>query len=294
MNLLPFIIAILLVLSYGASSLMQKHFLASKTHASYLGLRRAERALLRKSEGARYAALPGVPVKVNKSEAASNSPQEKKLVPEPMINPNCARLNLFPLLVEDKQTHPELYAQALKLLELFYQKKLFGENRAQKLLDRLLLSAKKKLSNKEAIPLESLVLEDKELQSIYYMALKGTKKCELNRNGYPPLIDFLKIDPNPSPICLFHAHPHMLAPFFGVKNARPLYQKLHTECKSGIELSALLLLVDAHELSFVDPKVWALLDFHRSQHSSMGRKAETLAAEDAASGISLRRNISRY
>ncbi|HEY4255574.1 MAG TPA: hypothetical protein VGM34_04435 [Chlamydiales bacterium] len=291
MNLLPFIIAILLVLSYGASSLMQKHVFASKTHAAYLGLRRAERALLRKNEWARFNQLPGALVKKERDTAPATT-KEKKFVPEPKPNPLCARLNLFPLLTKSQENHPEIYAQALKLLDLFYRKELFNNEApsAKKLLDAILHAAQKKLGTKKIIALETLSLEEKELQAVYYLALKGTKRCKLGTKGYPPLIDFFKIDPNPSPICLFHAHPHILSTFFGTKNAQLLYQKLHTECKRGLEQEALLLLLDAHELPFLDPKSWTLLDLNRPQHKA---KSSTLIAEDEPSGLILRRNIAK-
>jgi hypothetical protein len=186
-----------------------------------------------------------------------------------------------------------LYSQALKLLDMFYGKTLFDQNShtSKKLLDAILASAQKLLAKKKSIPLESLALEEKALQSLYYFALKGTKRCELGTRGYPPLVDFLKIDPAPSSVCLFHAHPHMLALFFGPKNGHPLYQKLHTEPKSSITPETLPLLVGLPEQTSLDPKTWALLNPYPSKHPPKNGVSEPLIAEDMATGISLRRNI---
>ncbi len=283
MNILPFILAILLVLGYISSSLLQKHFLSSTTDKTYLGLRRAERVLLRSSETARFRMLPGVPLKVQRKEPVKKEPT---IVPEPRINPSCARLNLFPLLTEGKQVHGHLYAMALKLLETFYQDKLFDSGQ---LLDALLSAVKQQLQSNQSLSLETFDLGP--LQGGYYAALKGTKQCDLvSGTGYPPLIDYFKFERGATQVCLFHAHPHMLAPFFGVNNARVLYQKLHTDCKPGVEIEAIFHMIDSVQLQFVDPKVWTLLQCTKPRHSKEGM-LETKVADDVVSGVSVRRKV---
>jgi len=282
-NILPFIVAVLLVLGYGASSLLQKHRISACTEKNYLGLRRAERVLLRKSETAKFWKLPGVTVV---KEEMKRKKGENTVVAVPRVNPGCARLNLFPLLTEGKQVHPELYAMALKLLDVFYQDKLFEP---KQFLDALLAAAKGELQNKETVVLETLDLGP--LQAGYYAALKGTKQCDLvAKSGYPALIDYVKFERVPTQVCLYHAHPNMMAPFFGAKNAPVLYQKLHTEAKPGVEIEAIFHMIDSREIRFVNPNVWKLLELTKPRHNRSA-VLEATVADDPASGVSVRRKV---
>lgn len=285
MNILPFILAVLLVLSYGASGVLQKHVLSSTSERAFLGLRRAERRLLRNREAAQFQQLPGIPTKLPKKEKTNPEP---KPVPLPTINPSCARLNLFPLIVEGKQKHLHLHTMALKTLHTFYP-----HVDSKQLLDAMLKAAQHQLEKKETVPLETLKLNNPELQNTYYTLLKGTKHCNLSQHtGHPALVDYFKIERASTQICLYHAHPNLMAPFFGVENAPVLYQKLHTDCKPGVEIEAIFHLIDSRELRFVDPGVWKLLDLTKPRHSKEVGSGVVLA-EDPSSGVVVRRKLSQ-
>ena len=219
-------------------------------------------------------------------------PKEKKLAPFPLFNPACCRLNLFPLL--DEKAPSIRYELAAKLLRMFYAKDLFGAKKGIEydLLDALLQSAKLQIKESSSLPLETIALADPKLQPLYYLMLKGTKNSNLfSSTGYPPLTDYLKIDRDDSPICLFHAHPAMLALFFGLKNTPPLFNKLHTEVKGGFELDGLLQLIGDPLLSFTDPTIWELLDLKKPTHKRLSN--QTLIASDPDSGITIRTDTHR-
>ncbi len=290
MNILAFILAILLILSYSTFAQFQKHLSSRRSQTAYIGLRKAERSLLRQSEAKTFRDTPGTIIKPLKHKAAT--PKEKKAARYPAINPPCCRLNLFPLLIDGKENHPARYELAAKLLRTFYPAEFKKKGFEYHLLDSLIESGKLALKEQDTLPLETISLNDPELQPLYYQLLKGTKHADLfTAKGAPPLIDYFKIDRAVEPICLFHAHPHMLTPFFGVKPTPALYQKLHQEVKSGIELEALLFLANNPQLSLIDPAIWELLDLKRPSHGRPSQ--ETLIAEDKTTGISIRKNITK-
>jgi hypothetical protein len=270
MNILPFVFAVLFVLSYGIGSSFQTQIAFYRNQKASLKSLKAEQNFLRYSEEKQFKNLPGLEVKVDKKAASTPSTRvtDPKDVPLPPINFDCARLNLFPLINEGKEAHLELYETAAKLLRIFYQTEVFGSKKRfeYQLLDQLLAAAKKAIEDKKVLPLETLPLKDSSLQPIYYTLLKGTKK------HFPPLLEYFKVERDPSKICLFHAHPKMMTVFFGEKTAYKLYQELHKTKKASMELEAILQWGNQPQLAFVDGKVWELIDFHRPKHEASSPK----------------------
>jgi hypothetical protein len=286
MNILPFVLAILIVLSYGASVSFQSRMASRRNQKAHVGMRSAEMQILRQSEWELYDHLPGEPVKVEKMKHDAPPKEEKKEV----INPSCAKLNLFPLIDQGKMALPALYETAAKMLRLFYRNTLF-ENQAleYRLLDAILAAGKRSLNESLSLPIETLDLKNGDLQALYYTALKGTKKCQLSEKGYPSLLDYLKIDRMVAPICLFDAHPHILTLFFGPKTASIVHREIHSGQKQSLELETILQLSSDPDLAFVNPDVWKLIDFHRPTHGSSSRL--TMIGEDAETGICVRRDF---
>ncbi len=292
MNILTFVLATLLILSLGTAASFQKHAISRRSQAAFIGLRKAERNLLRQSEIKTFKELQGTENKQSTPSITMASPAKKKPLSIPAVNPACCRLNLFPLIEQGKENQKARYELAAKMLKMFYSKLLVSMKRGTEflLLDAIIEAGKRSLKDQPSIALETLTLPDPDLQPIYYLMLKGTKRSNLfNAKGYPPLIDFLKIERLDAPICLFHAHPHMLASFFGLKATPALYEKLHQEIQGGIEIEALLLLVGDPQLAFIDPEIWTLLDCHKPKHKRSS--VETLVAEDQESGIAIRSDV---
>lgn len=292
MNILAFVLAILMILSYSALASFQKHAASRRSQSAFIGLRKAERSLLRQSEIKTFKETDGTLLKPLGNKLQTTKPKEVKPISIPPVNPACCRLNLYPIIQEGKEIHGARYKLAAKMLRLFYEKELkLKKGMEYQLLDSIIEAAKFSIKDQTSLPLETLALADKTLQPLYYLLLKGTKHADLFAGkGYLPLIDYFKIDKDDSPICLFHAHPNMLASFFGLKETLQLYEKLHREVKGGIELEALLLLVSDPMIAFQDQSLWELLDLKKPKHKSLS--LETLVAEDKETGISIRNTIS--
>lgn len=292
MNLIPFVLSVLIVLSYGVAASMQKHAASRKSQNAYLGLRKVERNILRQSESKLFRNAAGVPIKTKNEQQTKASKNESKPAPYPQVNPICSRLNLLPLLVEENPLHSVRYELAAKLLRLFYGDSLLDKGKRQEyeFLDCLLSSAKEAIQSQQELKLETIALNRPEFQRLYYRMLKGTKHANLfSRSGYPALIDYFKIERADTPICLFDAHPHMLSLFFGLKNSPEIFEKLKKEVKGGVSLDGLMAIAGDPQLLMADPEIWKLLELNKTRHGA--RSEETLVAEDEVTKIQIRMKI---
>lgn len=296
MNILPFVFAVLLILSYGATSSFHSRIASRRNQKAHVGLRKTELSFLRQSEKEHYNELPGVAVKAEKTNAPrsmlpKSKPEKERQEELGKFNPPCARINLFPLVDQGREAHPKLYETAAKLLRTFYQNSALGSEKGVELqlLDSIVLAAKRSLQEEISIPIETLDLQDPALQATYYTLLKGTKKCKLGQKGHPPLIDYFKIERKQAPVCIFDAHPNMLAVFFGIKSAPAIHKALHEGLKKSIDLETIIELTHDSQLAMVDADVWKLLNFERPTHGNASRR--TLLIEDVETGISLRKDI---
>jgi hypothetical protein len=291
MNLIPFVFTVLLILSYNLAASFQSRLMSHRNQKAYLALRGAELDILRKSEQNQFLALPGDPVKKPHKKSPPSPSKNKdssQSVPLPEPNAPCARLNIYPLIIEGRDRHAALYETTAKLLRTFYQRAFFpNEKRFEyKLLDAILGGAKTKLIGKNSLALETVALKDPTLQLLYYSLLKGTKQYSLGEKGYPPLTDYLRIEKDGGKICLFHCHLDILTVFFGPKTAAKLLQELKDK-KAGLTLEAILEWGSDPQLRFVDQEVWSLIDFNRPQHPEALRKT-LLGYED---GTSIRKQV---
>jgi hypothetical protein len=290
MNVIPFVFTILLILSYGMAASFQGRLLSHRNQKAYVSLCKAELQILRQSEKEQFKSLPGDLVKKEKKPQQNQTKNSIK-VKLPEVNLPCAKLNLYPLLTEGQSAHPALYETAAKMLRTFYQNPLFKtEKRFEyKILDAILAGGKIKIDAKNSLALETIALSDPTLQPFYYAFLKGTKRYQLSEIGYPPLVDYWKIEKDPAKICLFHCNPDMLTIFFGVKTAPKLHDELRDESKkAGMSLEAILEWATDPQLRFVDKEVWELIDFKRPQHGSALQQT-MLAEED---GVLIRKDVS--
>lgn len=291
MNIIPFVFALLLIFSYSIAASFQARLLSHKNQKAFLSLRGAELDILRKSELEQFKSLAGEAVKKPKQQRLKEKKPEKEKKKEPLpLNTPCAKLNLYPLVIEGREMHQALYDSVAKTLRVFYQGHFFPtEKRFEyKLLDAILAGAKEKLRGKTKLAIETISLKDPNLQPMYYALLKGTKHYELGVTGYPPLIDYWKMEKEASKICLFHGHPDILTVFFGAKTAAKLYEELHDGSnKAVLTLDAIFAWGTDPELRMVPQDVWDLIDFKRPQHGKESFQTLVGQEEDAL----IRKNI---
>jgi hypothetical protein len=283
MNLLPFVFAILIVLSYATVASYQSFYAAQKSLKAFSSSKKTELKLLRKKEAFDFKNLPGIPNKKLKNTNKSSLPRTKKSKNIPM-NPECAKVNLFPILERGKNQEIVLYKFTASMLAYFY-KDLFNESEIEKFLDAILNAATLHIDQHISVPLEILNLNNPSFQNIYYRALKGTK------NEFPSLKEFLKIEKNSSKICLFDAHPNLLAFLFGSENSLKLYESLKEPERNSIDLDTISLVTHNKSIHLKDPSIWTLIDFKKKSHAP--NLKTTISSLNEETGLYLRKEVEK-
>ncbi len=292
MNILGLVFSLLLILSYGFYACWEKQSGSARLRQTYLGHQKVNRKILNSYESEIYERLRHKKPESEPKIAAENEPQSKsapKIIP---LNSDCAKINLWPLIYKGREENPILYEMAAKLLRTFYGSPLYdNQPRIEyKLLDAILASAKSALQKKAPFALEKLAFEEKSMRMLYYKMLKGTKKWDLTAgSGYPSLLDYVKVESGEEKICLFHAHPDILAVLFGPKAAPKLFEEMHREKAPAFTRETIEKVCSESHLVALDPDLFNLLEIGRTNHRLDSKK--TLVENDPDTQISLRKNV---
>lgn len=166
--------------------------------------------------------------------------------------PHIAKFNLAPLL-ESQEGQPKslAYQTAAQFLERLYGHTFFWQEAQKKdsrlshaLLDAMLTSS---YSGEDVSSVAEMFPQDADLQKIFYKMLKGTKNYHLKeKQGYPPLEDFFRIDYQEKSAIFFSYAPYpLLCALFQEKVANEILsmekkkwekdQKLHTVTQNELE-----------------------------------------------------------
>ncbi|MEI6242664.1 MAG: hypothetical protein WCP39_04575 [Chlamydiota bacterium] len=129
-----------------------------------------------------------------------------------------SRLNIFPLLIDGKETHPELYNFFLRLIDILYGQTLFsGDPTLEKhFINGLIDSIKNE--NFQSIPFEKIRFKTHSLQATYYRMIKGSK-------GLPSILDYITGEQTPSRIYIPYASREILLTFLDEKIVNILEKK---------------------------------------------------------------------
>ena len=137
--------------------------------SSYLGHIFANRKLLSQSESETYQSLRGHST-ASTEKNTSEKDDEQDASDALDINPECARVNLWPLIQEGKENHPFLYDMTMKMLDHFYGNTVFRGQNKTAFLNAFLKKAKESIQKKQFC-LEKLAF-DSSLQLTYYKLQK--------------------------------------------------------------------------------------------------------------------------
>jgi len=293
MNALGFVLCILTVLAFGAALSFEKQTSGHRLRSAYLGHLAANRDVLDQAASGFYASFPRTPSEqsAEEHEEKGKEPQGGSPTAPPLINPDCARLNLTPLIERGKREEPYLYETMVKLLRVFYNEPLFDKKpRAEyKFLDAFL-----KESHSQAFSgLEKIALHNPEYQAIYYRMLKGMKRSNLLKGiGYPSLLDYVKLDPAPSKVCLYHAHPNLLSVFFTPKGAAKLYAAMHAPKAPALTQETIERICREVHAPLLDPGLYDLLEIQQRRHAENPKT--TVIGEDPDSETLLRKVVALH
>lgn len=293
MNAIGFVFCVLTILSFGAVLSLEKQVSAHRLRSSYLGHVSANREILNQTTSKYYFSLKRASNEEEKEKKEKAISQHKEPPPPPPINPNCARLNLYPLIEKDFNEEPFLYEKAATLLKIFYGDTLLGKKaRAEyKFLDAFLKEIRFQIAHGEFSVLEKISFKDPYYRMMYYKMLKGTKNSDaLKGIGFPSLLDYIKVEPADSKICLYHAHPNLLSLFFTAKGASQLYIAMHTPKAPPITVESIERICHESHAPLLDPQVYDLFDLTQNRHPDSHQS--TLIGIDPDSRISLRKVVS--
>lgn len=293
MNAIGFVFCILSILSFGAIVSLEKQVGAHRLRSSYLGHISANREILNQTASEYYSSLKRAAPAEEKEKKEKAASQNKEPPAPPLINPNLARLNLHPLIDRGLNEEPFLYETAATLLRMFYGETLFGKKaRAEyKFLDAFLKEARFQFAHGEFSSLEKITFQDPHYRMMYYKMLKGTKTNDVLKGiGFPSLLDYIKIEPAASKICLYHAHPNLLALFFTGKGASKLYIAMHTPKAPPMTQEGIERICHEIHAPLLDRAVFDLFELVQSRHPEKG--PATFIGIDPDSHISLRKVVS--
>lgn len=291
MNAIGFVFAILSILSLAAFVSHEKQEGAKRLRSSYLGHVYSNREILNLAtsecyKSLRYAPSPSEKEEKKEKKAKEAASGEIKPFQVPAINPECARLNLSPLIERNLKEGHFLYDTAAKLLKTFYGKPLFnGKASAEyRFLDAFLQAIRERLMKEGTFALEKIEFRDSFLQSLYYKMLKGTK----GEDSYPSLLEYVKVEPVRTKICISHAHPNLLAVLFSPKTAPKLYEILHAP-KAPIPSQETIERICLESHLLLDSQIFDLLDLSRSHHPRASKT--TLVGMDPENDVSLKKTL---
>ena len=118
--------------------------------------------------------------------------------------------------------------------------------------------------------------------------LKGTKEWNVEKGiGYPSLLDYLKMEKEEKKICLFHAHPDLIAVLFNFKAADKIFAKIQEE-KTLSKETLERLCSEAHLIG-LDPALFEMIHMSSPTHDPPLKK--TFVAEDKASQVFLKKSL---
>lgn len=294
MNILGLIFGILLICACTFSLSMHKFLLSRPVEITCQNHLAATRKILNAYESEYYKALRS---KTKKEESKKSDPKhpaqglKKEEKKAPLLNGECSRLNLRPLIQDGKDEHPILYETAARMLRSLYQKPLFGEEvRLEYQLLDAILSAAKCEGTSPMPPLEKLLLPEKNvkrlypLQMIYYRMLKGTKPAA--KKKYPCLADYFSIEDAPSSLCLRHASIEMLSGLFNPKAALQLVKEMQKN-KDSLSKDRILEICIQSGITSLDDDFFELIDLKTARHRLPSKKI--LVEEEG--GVSLRKQF---
>lgn len=288
MNTLGFVFSILLILSFGFSVCLEKQVSSQRLRSSYLGHTHANRKILVQCETEFYNSLPYKAHQVRQQRSHLEKKHQQTVPPILKINSKCAALNLFPLIEQDKINDSILYETAARLFKQFYGKILFEEKpHAEFHFLNAFIQAIKIATLKEVpLILEKIQFKHPADQMLYYKMLKGTKDSTA---GYPSLLEYIKIEPQPSRICLSHATPHMIAALFGPKASLQIYQAVHMPKAPPMTKEIIEKLCSEVHTLIYNAEIFDLIELSKSRHKKDLRK--TVVGEDRETHISLKKNV---
>lgn len=182
MNILPFVIILLTILSISGYAFLNNSLMLSRLKTSIC--HEAERERIREANN-------------SKERFRQKAKGETKYA---------LKLNIKPLLMEGKENQKNLYLAFKRVLYVLY-----GD---EELCDRIVEAILANSKNRRVEKLATIKLKDEELQTVFYRMVKGTKFSNFDeKKGVMPLSNYVSINTKRNKINLGRAPKELLLAF---------------------------------------------------------------------------------
>lgn len=254
MNLLPFVMIIIMVLSVFSLSQFEGALSQKKENQIYLVYFKGLREARNKKEKIPYK-KPLVKNKKNtKNPIGENGKKNaQKYFRQKRVGWEKGRLNLSSLLKK-----PHKYP-SLEILAVAYVKELYGSAEFfpndDQIIKNLIKALVKKEEKNPSTPLREITFNDPKLQDIFYKMMRGTHTYDLEKKiGYPPFEEMFTFEKSDRPPMNYHyANLSFLSLIFGEEMTREFVEREKKElidapkkCESPIKKSELENLLNTH------------------------------------------------
>ncbi len=219
MKTLPLVIGLLLLLTILTYTRLERHTadaLSANALIGHSGVQRAafnseQRIKFEEAAPSRSSAKPPRPSKIEDKEENESEPKQNRWrwkSYDTLLDFTRVLYRQPEKIVKGTLDEYEVTARLMRLL--YTGQPCFSPGVEYRLLDCLALKAAQGAPLTKADQVSSILLDDQELQAIFYLMLKGAE-------GYPSLLDFITVEPVSSEsqkINLFHAPQPVLAALF--------------------------------------------------------------------------------
>lgn len=240
MNLLPFVMIIIVILSLFSLSQFENY----KIKNTEIKLYRAYFTSLRKARSNKekkiYKEKPTTTTQKSSSQE-QKKPKTKLYFREKRMGWKLGKLNLSSLLT-DETKWPNLEKIAARYIhELYSRANFYPKNKD--IAPALIKALIKELKESDApLLFHEITLKDPFLQEIFYKMVRGTNTYDLEEKGYPPFGDFFSFEKTEKPPMHFHyANTAFLTTLLGKDNCNAFInlekeklkdEKVKPKCKS--------------------------------------------------------------
>lgn len=284
MNILPLVFSLLILLSLGSFFCLEKFSSSKKLYQVQITQEKLHRKVLNQwtQNTFKHLKAKNKPIKTFATQAKR---LEKKTKNKTSINPECSKLNLWPLISTSVLEQPHLYKLSLQMIHNLYGSSIFDNVAMEKHFFDALIKAAHKQSKIGPISLEKIEI-GQEFATLYYDLLKANNKK--TQKNIPSILDIFTVDTNQSKVCMKHANILIFQALFSNKGAA-IYDLFHAREAKTISLQEFLDILSKQHIAFIEPEILDFLDFEGSFHPTLKKK--TLQSKDQKSFLTLRKNF---
>jgi len=203
MNLFPFVMIIVFILSMFSLAQFQRNHSLKREKDTYIAYFKGLREVRNSLESEAYTkAKKSSPDRTHSQKPSKDKKSTQHFFRDKNIGCSNGRLNIFSLL-DKTQNNTELKKTCIQYLRALYGHNKFFPVDPTHLLDSIIAKLREE---EHPPPLHTLKLDDSEMHNLFYKVLKGTHTYNIKtKEGYPPFDHFFTFEKGQTSPMNFHA-----------------------------------------------------------------------------------------